>query len=86
MVLGQVLMAQRVFLDVAKVEEAEVRGPLVVQAVRVATAVRQVAEVAEVAVLTAPKLLGVQEPEARCEYGPGSSEQRRTERPGCAEA
>ena len=35
MVLGQVLMAQRVFLDVVKVEEAEVRGPLVVQAVRV---------------------------------------------------
>ena len=23
---------------------------------------------------------------ARCEYGPGSSEQRRTKRPGCAEA
>ena len=27
-----------------------------------------------------------QELEARCEYGPGNSEQRRTERPGCAEA
>jgi len=26
------------------------------------------------------------EPEARCVYGPGSSEQCRTERPGCAEA
>ena len=24
--------------------------------------------------------------EARCVYGPGSSEQRRTQRPGCAEA
>ena len=24
--------------------------------------------------------------EARCEYGPGSSEQCRTQRPGCAEA
>ena len=29
---------------------------------------------------------GVSEPEARCEYGLGSSEQRRTQRPGCAEA
>ena len=26
------------------------------------------------------------EPEARCEYGPGSSEQRRTQRPGWPEA
>ena len=86
MVLGQVLMAQRVFLDVVKVEEAEVHGPLVVQAVRVATAVRQVAVVVEVAVLTAPKLLVVLEPEARCEYGLGSSEHGWTQRPGCAEA
>ena len=86
MVLGQVLMAQRVFLDVVKVEEAEVRGPLVVQAVRVATAARQVAVAAEVAVLTAPKLLGEWEPEEKCEYGPGSSERCWIERPGCAEA
>jgi hydroxyethylthiazole kinase-like sugar kinase family protein len=28
----------------------------------------------------------VRELEERCEYGPGSSKQRRTQRPGCAEA
>ena len=30
--------------------------------------------------------VGVQEAKARCEYGPGNSEHRRTQRPGCAEA
>tara|TARA_Y100000310_G_scaffold304434_1_gene343585 strand:+ start:282 stop:677 length:396 start_codon:yes stop_codon:yes gene_type:complete len=45
----------------------------------------------EAAVEVQPEVLsriqmGVTEAKARCEYGPGNSEQRRTQRPGCAEA
>ena len=47
--------------------------------------VRQVAVVA-VAEPEAARMTAEQEPEEKCEYGPGSSEHRRTQRPGCAEA
>ena len=69
MVLGQVLMAQRVFLDVVKVEEAEVRGPLVVQAVRVAAEVCLEAEVVLAEVLTVLKPLEAQAQEAKSVCG-----------------
>ena len=59
MVLAQVLMAERVFLDAVKAAVAEVRGLLVVQAARVATEVRQAEAEVRVAVLTAPKQLVV---------------------------
>ena len=63
---------------VLMMEPQEAQGGMVGrQAQAVAEAVRQnqalVAQAAQAA-------------EARCEYGPGSSEHRRTQRPGCAEA
>ena len=60
MVLAQVLMVEIIFSDAEMAEAAEVRGPLVVQAVRVAAEVCLEAEVVLAEVLTAPKLLGVQ--------------------------
>ena len=50
---------------------------------------QEVSQVVQVVVAAETQLAAVQaelEPEARCEYGPGSSEQCRTQRPGCAEA
>ena len=63
----------------AEVAENLMVVPVVQEPPQAVEAVEQVVH------LVAPEAQGVQEPEARCEYGPGSSEQRRTQRPGCAE-
>ena len=52
------------------------------------TEVRHQAEAEQGVLVQVPVRMAHMEmaPEARCVYGPGSSEQRRTQRPGCAEA
>jgi len=69
MVLGQVLMAEIILSDAEMVEVAEVRGPLVVQAVRVAAEVCLEAEVVLAEVLTVLKPLEAQAQEAKSVCG-----------------
>ena len=79
------MLAQTVNLDAVTVVAAEVRKTLE-QVARAEAAVSLVAVAEPVGAEQALAEQAEQEPEARCEYGPGNSEHSRAIWPGCAEA